>query len=111
VDERDWTPDSQESLVAYVAQEKLLAPQVCHRVCHGSISSTLPVCAGVDANLAASVQLPSTWKLEKGGDEFQHPHLNFLFLGVDENGDYIPTRALRDKYGQPRQDVQPPESS
>ena len=55
------------------------------------------------------LQPPSTWKLEKGADEFQHPHLNFLFLGVDENGDYIPTRALREKYGQPRTDVQPPD--
>ena len=55
------------------------------------------------------LQPPSTWKLEKGSDEFQHPHLNFLFLGVDENGDYIPTRALREKYSQARTDVQPPE--
>lgn len=34
VDERDWTPDSQESLVAYVAQEKLIAPQVVCFVQH-----------------------------------------------------------------------------
>ena len=31
VDEQDWTANNQESLVAYVAQEKLLAPQVGHK--------------------------------------------------------------------------------
>lgn len=33
-----------------------------------------------------------------------------MFLGNDECGDYLPCRALRDKYGQERRDVQPPES-
>lgn len=55
------------------------------------------------------MQPPSTWKSERGDDVFQHPYTNFLFLGDDENGDFIPTRALRDKYKQPRIDVQPPE--
>ena len=32
-----------------------------------------------------------------------------LFLGTDERGDLIPTRALRDKFRQPRQDIFPPD--
>ena len=33
-----------------------------------------------------------------------------MFLGNDECGDYLPCRALRDKYAQERRDVQPPKS-
>ena len=32
-----------------------------------------------------------------------------LFLGVDERGDLIPTRALREKFRQERQDIYPPD--
>jgi hypothetical protein len=55
-----------------------------------------------------SLQWPSTWKLENGPDEFQHPLLSAVFLGYDENGDLIPSKALREKYGQGRQDIYPP---
>ena len=40
-------------------------------------------------------------------DEFAHPYAYLLFLGTDENGDLIPTAALRDRYGAPRVDVFP----
>lgn len=35
--------------------------------------------------------------------------LSAVFLGCDENGDLIPTKALREKYGQARQDIFPPD--
>ena len=35
---------------------------------------------------------------------------SILFLGDDENGDLIPTRALRDRLKQQRRDVFPPAS-
>jgi hypothetical protein len=47
-----------------------------------------------------------------GGDEREllHPYSYLLFLGVDERGDMIPTKALRERYSQPRVDVFPPSS-
>lgn len=46
------------------------------------------------------------------GDEcpeaVQHPLAYSLFLGPDAQGGYIPTRELRERYGQPRADVWPP---
>lgn len=41
------------------------------------------------------------------GQGFDHPYAYLLFLGTDENGDLIPTAALRDRYGAPRIDVFP----
>ena len=111
IDEQDWSSIDQESIVAYVPQEKLIAPQaersppLCvrpQRLCDLLLDKMLR-CAH------HSAQWPSTWRLEKGGEKFQHPHLNFLFLGEDDHANYLPTRALRDKYGQPRGDVHPPE--
>ncbi len=55
------------------------------------------------------LQWPSTWESEKGADLFDHPMKTVLFLGEDDNGDLIPTRALRDKHGQARQDIFPPD--
>ena len=61
---------------------------------------------GPDYYLA--VQWPSTWLSEKGPDDFKNPMRSILFLGDDENGDLIPTRALRDRLKQQRRDVFPP---
>ena len=44
-------------------------------------------------------------------NDFQNPYSFLLFLGPDERGDFIPSRQLRDKYGEQRQDVFPPEAS
>ncbi|EIE19000.1 hypothetical protein COCSUDRAFT_54839 [Coccomyxa subellipsoidea C-169] len=82
VDVRDWPLNSSTPPVAYVPQERLLAPQ-----------------------------WPSTWESEKGADLFDHPMKTVLFLGEDDNGDLIPTRALRDKHGQARQDIFPPDEN
>ena len=54
------------------------------------------------------LQWPSTWALEKGPDPFRNPMKTILFLGNDENGDLLPTRALRERLKQPRRDVFPP---
>ena len=48
-----------------------------------------------------------------GADEREllHPYSLLLFLGADERGDMIPTKALRERYSQPRVDVYPPSSA
>ena len=109
VDVGDWPLTSSTPPIAYVPQERLLAPQVClpgfillnFRVPH----KYLHICTGHPDAL----QWPSTWASEKGADLFEHPMKTVLFLGEDDNGDLIPTRALRDKHGQSRQDVYPPD--
>ena len=53
------------------------------------------------------VQGTDSWVSMHGGDAFQHPYCMQLFLGKDENGDYIPIRQLRDKYLQQREDIHP----
>lgn len=55
------------------------------------------------------VQAPHTWLAEHGAAALEHPMRDALFLGMDERGDLIPTRALRDKFRQPRQDIFPPD--
>lgn len=55
------------------------------------------------------LQWPCTWASEKGTDLFDHPMKTSIFLGEDENGDLLPTRALREKHGQARQDIFPPD--
>lgn len=57
---------------------------------------------------ACWVQDPSCWLLEHGPDNFQHPYAYLLFLGTDERGNLIPARTLRERYGQARADVFPP---
>ncbi|KAK9808147.1 hypothetical protein WJX73_001973 [Symbiochloris irregularis] len=78
VDARDWHKRWEPGLT-YVPQERLEAPEE-----------------------------PKTWITEHGDDEFEHAFLLQLFLGCDERGDLLPTRALREKYLQPRMDIQPP---
>ena len=41
-------------------------------------------------------------------DPVQHSFAYLLYLGPDAQGGYIPTRELRERYGQPRLDVWPP---
>lgn len=108
VDVRDWPLDASTPPVAYVPQERLLAPQVClasvfrlrlHRQSSVAFKNWACPC----------LQWPSTWASEKGADLFDHPMKTVLFLGEDDNGDLIATRALRDKHGQSRQDIFPPD--
>ena len=58
----------------------------------------------------AFVQPSETWIEAYGSSNFENPYCFKMFLGNDECGDYLPCRALRDKYSQERRDVQPPES-
>ncbi|KAK9846385.1 hypothetical protein WJX81_002720 [Elliptochloris bilobata] len=78
VDLADWDLADTLPPVTYVAQDRLVAP------------------------------VPRTWLAEHGPAVLQNPMRDALFLGVDERGDLIPTRALRDKFRQERQDVFPP---
>lgn len=64
-----------------------------------------------DHNIVPLLQWPSTWMTEKGPEEFRSPMKSILFLGDDENGDLIPTKALRERLKQARRDVFPPPSS
>ncbi len=56
------------------------------------------------------VQPAKTWIEAYGSEAFENPYCFKMFLGNDECGDYLPCRALRDKYAQERRDVQPPQS-
>lgn len=56
------------------------------------------------------MQPAKTWIEAYGTAEFANPYCFKMFLGNDECGDYLPCRALRDKYSQERRDVQPPAS-
>lgn len=56
------------------------------------------------------MQPAKTWVEAYGSEEFENPYSMKMFLGNDECGDYLPCRALRDKYSQQRRDVQPPPS-
>lgn len=44
-------------------------------------------------------------------DSFNHPYIYLLFFGLDGNGDYIPTKQLRDKYYAPRHEIPYDENS
>ena len=58
-------------------------------------------------NFLVYLQAPLTWADEHGDDRFVHPYRYTLFLGEDAQGDMLPTRQLRDRYAQQRQDVHP----
>jgi hypothetical protein len=38
-------------------------------------------------------------------EPFPHPYLYLLFYGQDANGDFIPTKQLREKYDAPRHEL------
>ncbi|GAQ88307.1 UVR domain containing protein [Klebsormidium nitens] len=48
---------------------------------------------------------------EEDEEPFPHPYLYLLFYGQDANGDFIPTKQLREKYDAPRHELpyDPPE--
>ena len=73
------------------------------------LQHTTPVLVLPCGHLSHVAQAPGTWLAEHGAAALQHPMRDALFLGVDERGDLIPTRALRDKFRQERQDVFPPD--
>ena len=79
-DERDWNGEAPP--VADVPHERLVAPAD-----------------------------PDTWlSVVKDADEaaLENPLTYLLFLGPDERGDLVPTRALRERHGAARRDVVPP---
>ncbi|CAG9460536.1 unnamed protein product [Pedinophyceae sp. YPF-701] len=48
------------------------------------------------------------WKGAFGDDEFQHPYRYLLFIGKDNRGDLVPSKALRERFKVQRWDVHPP---
>ena len=54
-------------------------------------------------------QPPATWRSVHGSDKenflVSHPYMYLLFLGQDGEGNYVPSKKLRDKFGQQRRDV------
>lgn len=66
-----------------------------------------PAVAYAAEELLSAPQAPLTWADEHGNDRFVHPYGYTLFLGEDAQGDMLPTRQLRDRYAQQRQDVHP----
>ncbi|XP_078430246.1 uvrB/uvrC motif-containing protein [Wolffia australiana] len=57
-----------------------------------------------EENLLAEEPLPAKARPMLGGG-FDHPYVSFLFYGVDSAGDFIPVKQLRDKYKRPRHEV------
>jgi len=49
-----------------------------------------------------------SWSEVHGSEEVAHPFIYLLFFGMDAQGCYIPTTALRESYGQERRDVYAP---
>ena len=69
--------------------------------------------ASGDADTKGSLcflQPQKCWVEEFGDQPLSNPFVSNLFLGFDERGDLIPTRALREKFCQERRDVDPPDS-
>eukprot|EP00897_Mesotaenium_endlicherianum_P001855 jgi/Mesen1/1698/ME000138S00557 len=42
---------------------------------------------------------------EPDTDRFDHPYIYLLFYGMDGNGDFIPSKQLREKYNAPRHEL------
>jgi hemimethylated DNA binding protein len=49
-----------------------------------------------------------SWKQAYGEDPLKHPYSYLLFLGPDNEGNMLPCKQLREKYGVKRRDVPPP---
>ncbi|WIA21272.1 hypothetical protein OEZ85_000506 [Tetradesmus obliquus] len=84
VEVSDWSYDSAQPPVAYVAQELLAAPELEDE--------------------------GASWGQVYSPDPLQHPYSYVLFLGQDARGDMLPCRQLRDKYSARRRDVYRPGS-
>ena len=52
---------------------------------------------------------PATWRSVHGTDPetfiTSHPYMYLLFYGQDGEGNYVPSKKLRDKYKRERRDV------
>lgn len=103
VDARDWRGPEDSPPLAYVPQSRLVWPED-------------PECwltwGEVDERGGSGGGAPRSPFFASGADEREllHPYSYLLFLGQDERGDMIPTKALRERYSQQRVDVFPPPS-
>ncbi len=75
----DWAPDGIQPPMAYVAEERLWAPEQ-----HGDGGS---------------------WLDTYGDERFMHGWDDVLFLGRDARGDLVPTRLMRTKFNVARRVV------
>jgi hemimethylated DNA binding protein len=109
VDARDWRGPEDSPPLAYVPQSRLAWPEdpecwsTWGRLDGGEESG--------EKRDHSDTPLPLFASLGADERELLHPYSYLLFLGADERGDMIPTKALRERYSQPRVDVYPPSSS
>ncbi|QDZ25979.1 hypothetical protein HOP50_20g85290 [Chloropicon primus] len=63
----------------------------------------------VDESELNAPQPPATWRSVHGSDPenflIYHPYMYLLFYGQDGEGNYVPSKKLRDKYKKQRKDV------
>ena len=116
VDARDWRGPEDSPPLAYVPQSRLTWPEdpeswsTWSRLDEREREEGGNGGAG-DRGGAASPPPSPFASLGADERELLHPYSYLLFLGADERGDMIPTKALRERYSQPRVDVYPPSSS
>ena len=112
VDARDWRGPEDSPPLAYVPQSRLVWPEDpdCWLTWGELDDDARRRRRGGGASKSSSPFFASALS---GTDEREllHPYSYLLFLGADERGDMIPTKALRERYSQPRVDVYPPSSS
>lgn len=135
VDLRDWEDGNPQTAITYVPEELLTPPEVSVLIrmvahafprllrwsLHPSVHTVLVTCRckaaawrvwhfGGCALIVAytHVQSPETWSEQHGdGSSFMHPFAGMLFLGNDHEGDFLPSKPLREKYSAQRRDVGP----
>ena len=109
VDARDWKGPEGSPPLAYVPQSRLVWPE--DPECWSTWSSLDDREENSDESDPNAPSLSQFASLGADERELLHPYSYLLFLGADERGDMIPTKALRERYSQPRVDVFPPSSS
>ena len=116
VDARDWRGREDSPPLAYVPQSRLLWPEDPSE-CWATWPKVDEVMKekregeGEEGEEGSNNSTASLFASGAGERELLHPYSYLLFLGADERGDLIPTKALRERYSQPRVDVFPPSSS
>lgn len=110
VDARDWEGPEGSPPLLYVPQSRLSWPAREGANSDDECWLTWPEVELALQRRKASSGSSNASFLYEGVDacELLHPYSYLLFLGTDERGDMIPTKALRERYGAPRVDVYPP---
>ena len=71
--------------------------------------NTGPGVALVSESELNAPQPPATWRSVHGSDPesflISHPYMYLMFYGQDGEGNYVPSKKLRDKFNKQRKDV------